>query len=78
VNREYQMLAHSITVVKRAGLDKAKVDFKTFRRMQATRTLRAGFNVLPTLQHWMGHECVETIGPPASHRGIGSGGVGAT
>jgi len=46
-------------VAKRAGLDSAKFDLKTFRSTYATRMLRQGFDVR-TVQHWMGHKSLET------------------
>jgi site-specific recombinase XerD len=46
-------------VAKRAGLDPAKFDLKTFRSTYASRTLRTGFDVR-TVQHWMGHKSLET------------------
>ncbi len=58
-NREYHMLDHCKDVAKRAGLNAAKFDLKTFRSTYATRTLRAGFDVR-TVQHWMGHKSLET------------------
>jgi integrase/recombinase XerD len=58
-NREYHMLDHCKAVAKRAGLDPAKFDLKTFRSTYASRTLRTGFDVR-TVQHWMGHKSLET------------------
>src|ERR1700686_2743365 len=58
-NREYHMLDRSKAVAKRAGLDPAKFDLKTFRSTFASRTLRTGFDVR-TVQHWMGHKSLET------------------
>jgi integrase len=58
-NREWHMLDHCKSVAKRAGLDHAKFDLKTFRSTYATRMLRAGFDVR-TVQHWMGHRSLET------------------
>ena len=58
-NREYHMLDHCKAVAKRAGLDPAKFDLKTFRSTFASRTLRSGFDVR-TVQHWMGHKSLET------------------
>jgi integrase len=58
-NREYHMLDHCKAVAKRAGLDEAQFDLKTFRSTYATRTLRTGFDVR-TVQHWMGHKSLET------------------
>jgi integrase len=58
-NREYHMLDHCKAVAKRAGLDEAKFDLKTFRSTYATRALRTGFDVR-TVQHWMGHKSLET------------------
>ena len=58
-NREYHMLDHCKAVAKRAGLDPAKFDLKTFRSTFASRTLRTGFDVR-TVQHWMGHKSLET------------------
>ena len=58
-NREYHMLDRSKAVAKRAGLDPAKFDLKTFRSTYASRTLRTGFDVR-TVQHWMGHKSLET------------------
>jgi len=46
-------------LAKRAGLDPAKFDLKTFRSTYATRMLRQGFDVR-TVQHWMGHKSLET------------------
>jgi hypothetical protein len=53
------MLDRSKAVAKRAGLDPAKFDLKTFRSTYASRTLRTGFDVR-TVQHWMGHKSLET------------------
>lgn len=53
------MLDRSKAVAKRAGLDPAKFDLKTFRSTYASRTLRTGFDVR-TVQHWMGHKSFET------------------
>jgi integrase len=53
------MLDHGKAVAKRAGLDDAQFDLKTFRSTYATRTLRTGFDVR-TVQHWMGHKSLET------------------
>ncbi len=53
------MLDHCKAVAKRAGLDEAQFDLKTFRSTYATRTLRTGFDVR-TVQHWMGHKSLET------------------
>jgi len=53
------MLDHCKAVAKRAGLDEAQFDLKTFRSTYATRTLRTGFEVR-TVQHWMGHKSLET------------------
>jgi integrase len=53
------MLGHCKAVAKRAGLDEAQFDLKTFRSTYATRTLRTGFDVR-TVQHWMGHKSLET------------------
>ena len=58
-NREYHMLDRCKEVAKRAGLDPAKFDLKTFRSTYASRTLRTGFDVR-TVQHWMGHKSLET------------------
>jgi integrase len=58
-NREYHMLDHCKAVAKRAELDPAKFDLKTFRSSYASRTLRAGFDVR-TVQHWMGHKSLDT------------------
>jgi len=58
-NREYHMLDHCKAVAKRATLDEAQFDLKTFRSTYATRTLRTGFDVR-TVQHWMGHKSLET------------------
>ena len=58
-NREQHMLDRAKAVAKRAGLDPAKFDLKTFRSTYATRMLRAGFDVR-TVQHWMGHKSLET------------------
>src|SRR5262249_27162297 len=58
-NREYYMLDHCKAVAKRAGLDAAQFDLKTFRSTYATRNLRSGFDVR-TVQHWMGHKSLET------------------
>ena len=58
-NREYHMLDRCKGVAKRAGLDPAKFDLKTFRSTYASRTLRTGFDVR-TVQHWMGHKSLET------------------
>jgi len=58
-NREWHMLDHAKEIAKRAGLDEAKWDLKTFRSTYATRMLRAGFDVR-TVQHWMGHRSLET------------------
>ena len=44
-NREYHMLDRCKAVAKRAGLDPAKFDLKTFRSTFASRTLRTGFDV---------------------------------
>lgn len=52
-NREQHMLDRCKAVAKRAGLDPAKFDLKTFRSTYATRMLRQGFDVR-TMQHWMG------------------------
>jgi site-specific recombinase XerD len=52
------MLARWKAVAKRAGLDPAKFDLKTFRSTYASRTLRTGFDVR-TVQHWMGHKSLE-------------------
>ena len=46
-------------VAKRAGLDPAKFDLKTFRSTYATGMLRRGFDVR-TVQHWLGHKSLET------------------
>src|ERR1700681_4637371 len=53
------MLDRCKAVAKRAGLDPAKFDLKTFRSTYASRTLRTGFDVR-TVQHWMGHKSLET------------------
>jgi hypothetical protein len=53
------MLDRCKAVAKRAGLDPAKFDLKTFRSTYATRMLRQGFDVR-TVQHWMGHKSLET------------------
>ena len=53
------MLDRCKAVAKRAGLDPAKFDLKTFRSTYAPRTLRTGFDVR-TVQHWMGHKSLET------------------
>ena len=53
------MLDHCKAVAKRAELDPAKFDLKTFRSTFASRTLRTGFDVR-TVQHWMGHKSLET------------------
>jgi integrase len=58
-NREQHMLDRRKAVAKRAGLDPAKFDLKTFRSTYATRMLRNGFDVR-TVQHWMGHKSLET------------------
>jgi integrase len=58
-NREQHMLDRCKAVAKRAGLDAAKFDLKTFRSTYATRMLRQGFDVR-TVQHWMGHKSLET------------------
>ena len=58
-NREQHMLDRCKAVAKRAGLDPAKFDLKTFRSTYATRMLRHGFDVR-TVQHWMGHKSLET------------------
>jgi integrase/recombinase XerD len=58
-NREQHMLDHCKAIAKRAKLDSAKFDLKTFRSTYATRMLRAGFDVR-TVQHWMGHRSLET------------------
>ena len=58
-NREYHMLDRCKGVAKRAGLDPAKFDLKTFRSTYASRTPRTGFDVR-TVQHWMGHKSLET------------------
>jgi len=58
-NREYHMLDRCKAVAKRAGLEPAKFDLKTFRSTYASRTLRTGFDVR-TVQHWMGHKSLET------------------
>jgi integrase/recombinase XerD len=58
-NREQHMLDRCKAVAKRAGLDPAKFDLKTFRSTFATRMLRKGFDVR-TVQHWMGHKSLET------------------
>ena len=46
-------------LAKRAGLDPAKFDLKTFHPTYASRMLRQGFDVR-TVQHWMGHKSLET------------------
>lgn len=56
------MLDRSKAVAKRAGLDAANFDLKTFRSTFATRMLRKGFDVR-TVQHWMGHKSLETTMP---------------
>ena len=53
------MLDHCKAIAKRAGIDPATFDLKTFRSTYATRMLRAGFDVR-TVQHWMGHRSLET------------------
>ena len=53
------MLDRCKAVAKRAGLDPARFDLKTFRSTYATRMLRQGFDVR-TVQHWMGHKSLET------------------
>jgi integrase len=58
-NREQHMLDRCKAVAKRAGLNPAKFDLKTFRSTHATRMLRQGFDVR-TVQHWMGHKSLET------------------
>lgn len=58
-NREQHMLDRCKAVAKRAGLNPAKFDLKTFRSTYATRMLRQGFDVR-TVQHWMGHKSLET------------------
>ena len=54
------MLDHCKAVAKRAGLDEAQFDLKTFRSTYATRTLRTGFDVR-TVQHWMGYKSLELL-----------------
>ena len=58
-NREYHMLDKCKAVAKRAKLDSARFDLRTFRSTYATRMLRSGFDVR-TVQHWMGHKNLET------------------
>jgi integrase/recombinase XerD len=58
-NREQHMLDHCKEIAKRAELDPARWDLKTFRSTYATRMLRSGFDVR-TVQHWMGHKSLET------------------
>jgi integrase/recombinase XerD len=58
-NREQHMLDHCKSIAKRAKLDPAKFDLKTFRSTYATGMLRRGFDVR-TVQHWMGHKSLET------------------
>jgi len=53
------MLDHCKAVAKRAGLDEAQFDLKTFRSTYATRNRRTGFDVR-TVRHWMGHKSLET------------------
>ena len=53
------MLDRCKAVAKRAGLDPAAFDLKTFRSTYATRMLRQGFDVR-TVQDWMGHKSLET------------------
>ena len=53
------MLDRCKAVAKRAGLDPATFELKTFRSTYATRMLRQGFDVR-TVQHWMGHKSLET------------------
>ena len=53
------MLDHCKSIAKRAKLDPAKFDLKTFRSTYATGMLRRGFDVR-TVQHWMGHKSLET------------------
>ena len=53
------MLDRCKAVAKRAGLDPAKFDLKTFRSTYATCMLRQGFDVR-SVQHWMGHKSLET------------------
>jgi integrase/recombinase XerD len=57
-NREQHTLDHCKSVAKRAGLDPAKVDLKTFRSTYATGMLRRGFEVR-TVQLWLGHKSLE-------------------
>jgi integrase/recombinase XerD len=58
-NREWHLLDRCKAIAKRAKLDSANFDLKTFRSTYATRMLRAGFDVR-TVQHWMGHRSLET------------------
>ena len=58
-NREQHMLDHCKSIAKRAKLDPAKFDLKTFRSTYATGMLRRGSDVR-TVQHWMGHKSLET------------------
>jgi integrase len=58
-NREQHMLDHCKEIARRAGLNSAAFDLKTFRSTYATRMLRSGFDVR-TVQHWMGHKSLET------------------
>jgi hypothetical protein len=53
------MLDRCKAVAKRASLDPAKFDLKTFRSTYATRMLRQGFDVR-TVQHWTGSKSLET------------------
>lgn len=53
------MLDRYKAAAKRAGLDPAKFDLKTFRSTYATRMLRQGLDVR-TVQQWMGHKSLET------------------
>jgi site-specific recombinase XerD len=53
------MLRLCKAVAKRADLDPAAFDLKTFRSTYATRMLRQGFDVR-TVQDWMGQKSLET------------------
>jgi len=58
-NRELHILDKCKEIAGRAKLDPARFHLRKFRLTYATRMLRAGFDVR-TVQHWMGHESLET------------------
>ena len=53
------MLDHCKAIAKRAGIDPATFDLKTFPVNVCDADVAGGFDVR-TVQHWMGHRSLET------------------